>query len=238
MTTELERLEQQKAYYRARAGEYDEWFERRGKYDHGEQWNARWRAEVEEVRRALAAFRPTGRVLELAAGTGWWTAELLRYADEVTVVDSSPETLAINRARVGDAPVRHVVADLFAWQPDRQYDMVFFSFWLSHVPPSQFAPFWGMVKAALKPGGRVFFIDSQRSQTGTAADQTLQLDEQVEQTRRLNDGNSYTIVKIYYTPADLQARLAQLGWDVTVRRTDNYFLYGEGVRHELTRREG
>ncbi len=28
-------LEEQKAYYRARAAEYDEWFYREGRYDHG-----------------------------------------------------------------------------------------------------------------------------------------------------------------------------------------------------------
>lgn len=225
-------LEQQKAYYSARAGEYDEWFLRRGRYDHGPELNAQWFAEVDAVRRALADFHPTGDVLELACGTGWWTEALLQYADRLTAVDASAEVLQLNRERVGEG-VRYLQADLFAWQPDRQYDVVFFSFWLSHVPPSQFAPFWGMVQAALKPGGRVFFIDSQRSQTGTAADQVLQSDEQFEQTRRLNDGASYTIVKIYYTPADLAARLASLGWDIAVRRTDNYFLYGEGVRHEL-----
>ena len=188
------------------------------------------------MRRALADFGPTGDVLELACGTGWWTEELLKYTDRLTAVDASDEVLQLNRERVGEG-VRYIKADLFAWQPDRQYDVVFFSFWLSHVPPSQFAPFWARVQAALKPGGRVFFIDSQRSQTGTAADQTLQPDEQYEQTRRLNDGQSYTIVKIYYSPADLAARLASLGWDIAVRRTDNYFLYGEGVRHELAKRD-
>ncbi len=229
-------VEQQKAYYSARAGEYDEWFMRRGRYDHGPDLNAQWFAEVDEVRRALAAFQPGGDVLELACGTGWWTEELLKYADRLTAVDASAEVLQLNRERVGEG-VRYVQADLFAWQPDRQYDTVFFSFWLSHVPPAQFAPFWALVQAALKPGGRVFFIDSQRSQTGTAADQTLQPDEQFEQTRRLNDGASYTIVKVYYSPADLQARLAQLGWDAAVRRTENHFLYGEGARHERARRD-
>jgi hypothetical protein len=30
--------------------------------------------------------------------------------------------------------VRFVQADLFAWKPDRRYDVAFFGFWLSHVP--------------------------------------------------------------------------------------------------------
>ncbi len=94
-----ELLEEQLAYYRARAGEYDEWFLREGRHDRGPEWNRRWFSEVEEVRRELARFRPTGEVLEIACGTGLWTAELARYADRVTAVDASPEVLEINRAR-------------------------------------------------------------------------------------------------------------------------------------------
>ena len=69
-------IEEQIAYYRDRAGEYDEWFLRQGRYDRGPELNARWFAEVEEVARALEAFAPAGDVLELAAApasghSGW-----------------------------------------------------------------------------------------------------------------------------------------------------------------------
>ncbi len=86
-------LEEQKAYYRARAPEYDDWFLRRGRYDGGPDAHRQWLLEVEEVRRALGAFNPSGKVLELASGTGWWARELLRYADRVTALDSSSEAL-------------------------------------------------------------------------------------------------------------------------------------------------
>ena len=49
-------------------------------------------------------------------------------------MDASPETLAVNRARVGRSDVDYVVADVFAWHPNASCDVVFFSFWLSHVP--------------------------------------------------------------------------------------------------------
>jgi ubiquinone/menaquinone biosynthesis C-methylase UbiE len=74
----------------------------------------------------------TGGVLELAGGTGWWTARLASTAAQLTVIDASPEVLAINRQRVA-TDVTYVVADVFEWRPDRAYDVVFFSFWLSHV---------------------------------------------------------------------------------------------------------
>src|SRR6185312_1637092 len=68
-------------YYRARANEYDEWVYRKGRYDHGPEANQEWFAEQAEVSAALAAFDPRGRVLEFAGGTGYWTEQLLRFAD-------------------------------------------------------------------------------------------------------------------------------------------------------------
>ena len=78
-----ELLQEQLAYYRARAGEYDEWFLRRGRYDRGAALNERWAAEVAAVEEALARFRPEGRVLELACGTGWWSERLVRTAESL-----------------------------------------------------------------------------------------------------------------------------------------------------------
>ena len=67
--------------------------------------------------------------------------------------------LAIAAARVRDDRVRFVQADLFTWVPDRRYDVVFFGFWLSHVPPGRFESFWTLVAGCLKEDGRVFFAD-------------------------------------------------------------------------------
>ena len=222
-------LEEQKAYYRARAGEYDEWFLRTGRYDYGPEFRAQWDGEVDEVRRRLAEFNPAGRVLDIAAGTGLWTEQLVRYADEVTALDASAETLAINRQRVASDRVRHVQADVFDWTPDAAYDVVFFSFWLSHVPPDHFAEFWGRVRAALAPGGRVFFVDSLRTERSTARDHVLPAEDDPVMVRKLNDGRAFRIVKVFYEPARLQRDLADLGWTIEVRATEQFFLHGAGA---------
>ena len=223
-------IEEQKAYYRSRAGEYDEWFLRQGRYDHGPEFRAGWEAEVDQVRRELERFGPGGSVLELACGTGWWTEQLVRWAGRVTAVDASAEVLALNRRRVGDEKVRRIQADLFAWRPEERYDVVFFSFWLSHVPPERFEAFWEMVAGALAPGGRVFFVDSLRTELSTAKDHALPDPDDVVSVRKLNDGQQFHIVKIFYDPAALAARLRALGWRIEVSATDRFFLYGHGGR--------
>jgi 2-polyprenyl-3-methyl-5-hydroxy-6-metoxy-1,4-benzoquinol methylase len=226
-------LQEQIAYYRARAGEYDEWFLRQGRYDRGPELNRQWFAEAEVVAQALAAFAPTGRALELACGTGLWTQHLARTAASITAVDSSPEVIEINRERLGPGSAKHVEyvqADLFAWKPTEQYDVVFFSFWLSHVPPERFAPFWKMVQKALAPGVRVFFIDSLYSETSTASDHRLEGQGATTLTRRLNDGQEFRIVKVFYQPETLADQLATLGWQARAQATAHYFLYGSAER--------
>ena len=224
-------LAEQIAYYRSRAGEYDEWFLRQGRYDHGPELNARWFAEVEQVARALADFAPAGDVLELASGTGLWTQRLAATARTLTAVDSSPETHALNQQRLAVSGValdsaHFLVADLFTWQPDRQYDTIFFSFWLSHVPPERLEAFWATVRAALASGGRVFFVDALYDETSTAKDHQLEGPDAHAVTRRLNDGREYRIVKVFYRPGELAQRLTAQGWQVKIEETPTYFYYG------------
>jgi SAM-dependent methyltransferase len=229
--TDVTLLTEQLEYYRARAGEYDRWWLREGRFDRGAEANARWFAETAQLERVLAEFAPTGDVLELAGGTGLWTRHLARYATSLTVVDGAPEVLAINRERVGDPAVRYVEADLFAFAPPPgAYDACFFSFWLSHVPAERFAAFWDMVGAALKPGGRVLFIDSARTEWSTAADHQLPGQDEQTMTRRLDDGREFQIVKRFYDLGPLQDELATLGWECRIQPTGEFFIHGTAVR--------
>lgn len=220
------------AYYRARAAEYDEWWERRGRYDQGPERNRRWFAERQEAFTALDALQMDGDVLELAPGTGIWTERLLRHAATVTAVDAAPEMVALNRARVASDRVAYLLADLFTWQPARTYDGVCFGFWISHVPLERLDPFLQMVATALRPGGKIFFVDGRREPTGTSPDQPLPEAGVQVMTRRLNDGRSFEIVKNFYDPTALARRCAAAGLDVAVRETATYFIYGAGRRRD------
>ena len=204
-------LAEQIAYYRAIAPEYE---------DHvipgpGE----------DELVAAIEAFRPTGDVLELACGSGAWTERLLRHARSITAVDAAPEMLARATTRVGKGRVRFIQADLFAWKPDRRYDVVFFGFWISHVPLDRFDAFWSFVADCLLPSGRVFFIDD----AYRTRDELIEGESSSTIRRRLNDGTAYRAVKVPHRPADLEDRLRRLGWDVTVTATSGPFYWGYGT---------
>jgi ubiquinone/menaquinone biosynthesis C-methylase UbiE len=226
-------LAEQRAYYRARAPEYDEWWQRRGRYDRGLGLAEEWDREVARVAAALETFGATGDVLEIAGGTGWWTARLALTAEHLTVIDSSPETLDLNHERVGRPDVDYIVADLFTWQPERTYDVVFFSFWLSHVPRSRFSAFWSLVRSCLGPGGRVFLIDNRNDPhpTGGIKDPYVVHRGPDLDVRRLHDGRTYQVVEVFYEPEELQSLLGHQGWTARLDATRR-FLFGEACLAE------
>lgn len=220
-------LQQQIDYYRARAPEYDDWFYRRGRYDLGEAHTRQWQQEVQQISIQLHDDAEQGHILELAPGTGIWTAELIQIGARVTALDASPEMIEINRAKLASDKVEYQLTDLFAYQPAREYDMVFFGFWLSHVPADKLAAFLNLAHAALKPGGRLFIIDSRAVDLSRRHAGTANLGGEL-QRRELSDGRQFDIVKIYYDPAQLTERLRAHGFDITVQTTDNFFIYADG----------
>jgi len=228
-------LAEQLAYYRARAGEYDKWFRREGLHDLGEEHNATWRLELNKVYSALDAFAPRGEILELAYGTGEWTIRLAESATRVVGVDAAPEMREVALAKLQDAGKSNVelgVDDLFTWQPDQDYDVVFFAFWLSHVPESDAYRFWRSVHDALRPGGRFFLVDAAR----TVVDRNVvhgspRSDrESATELRRLEDGREFRIVKRSFDPDRLVRDLREHGLDASFVETGEFFVYGLGRR--------
>ncbi|HZS25534.1 MAG TPA: class I SAM-dependent methyltransferase [Gaiellaceae bacterium] len=219
-------LAEQRRYYRERAPEYDDWWFRRAGYALDTETAVRWFADVEELELALDAFAPRGDVLELAAGTGIWTRQLVRYADRVTAVDAAAEVLELNRARTGGG-AEYVVADVFEWEPQREFDVCFFGFWHSHVPARYLESFWRLVARALKPDGRVFLVDNAR--LGDSRHLVRSSGEIAR--RRLSDGREFDIVKRVWEPEELELETAALGWRLQARTTANgYFLFASGAK--------
>jgi demethylmenaquinone methyltransferase/2-methoxy-6-polyprenyl-1,4-benzoquinol methylase len=220
-------LGEQRRYYSERAGEYEDWWYRRGRYDHGAEGNGRWFAEVGLLEEAIERLDPRGAVLELACGTGLWTTRLAASAERVTALDASPEALAIARAKLDSPNIRWVQADLFAWEPEERYDVCFFAFWLSHVPLELLDAFLAKVRSALGPTGRVILLDSARSERASARDHQLAAPDQQLERRRLGSGREYQVVKHWFQADALKRRLAEHGWRATIEATEEFFVYGE-----------
>ena len=223
-------IQEQINYYKARANEYDEWFYRIGRYDYGVEINQRWFAEVEIIRNALREQDKCQSILELACGTGIWTQELIEIGEQITCVDASEEMIQINQQKLNgndkNINIEYQQLDVFSWQPQAQYDLIFFAFWLSHVPPIMVNEFLQKVRRSVKPQGKLFIIDSLFSQTSHAKNHHSRNERDINQKRKLNNGQTFEVFKIYYQQDSLKDKLIQAGFqNIDVKTTDNYFIY-------------
>ena len=213
------------AYYEARAAEYDDWYLRRGRYERGPVHDAAWNAELDAAGRWLDELPIAGEIVELAAGTGWWSP-LLASKGELSLYDAASGPLDIARERLVAHRLRAHLHVRDAWaEPDRAVDAVFTGFWLSHVPRARLDDFLALVRRWLKPGGTFAFIDSLQDPQSSATDHPPPADD--ESIRRLDDGREFTIVKVYYDPVELEAGLARAGLeDARVTTTGRFLLTG------------
>ena len=211
-------IREQIDYYRQRVPEYDDWFFQRGRYDHGERRRREWQTEIARAHSILRSLGPVEEVLELAAGTGIWTERLLQQARRVTLVDASREALELALRRVHyDPRVSVDVADLFAYEPATQYDLVAFIFWLSHVPPARLPGFFALLRRSLRAGGVLFAIDQRATKGKRTSDDHLQ-------ARSLADGRTFQIVKRYYGKRELESLFAEHGFPVQVTTTPSLWI--------------
>ena len=196
-------LAKQVEYYRLRASEYDA----TAYTDLAEL--------AERIDRIVAELAPSGSILELACGTGMWTRALAAYSKDVTALDASAEPIAIARARCPDH-ADFDLADIFRWRSVWFYDVVFFAFWLSHVPSARLDRFLSTATDAVAPDGRLLFVDEHadpRHEEWT--------DDPEIAIREMTDGSRHEIVKVFVVePEQLAARIDRLGgWSTSTSTT-------------------
>lgn len=177
-----------KAYYEARAAEYDDWYLGLGRFDGLER--PHWDDEVRALERMLAGLPPL-RTLDVACGTSFLTRHL---GGDVTGLDQSASMLEVARARVPAAEL--VQADALSLPfPDAAFERVFTAHFYGHLEESErvrflaearrVAPELVVVDAAVRP-------DREREEW---------------QERVLDDGTRWEVYKRYFEPDELAAEL-------------------------------
>jgi cyclopropane fatty-acyl-phospholipid synthase-like methyltransferase len=219
------------AYYEARALEYDDWYLRRGRYAHGPIHDAAWNAELDTAGRWLDGLAlPPGRIVELAAGTGWWSP-LLAAKGELSSSDAAETPLDRARERLLAHGLRaHLhVRDAWAEPEGDPAAALFAGFWLSHVRRDRTAAFLELAGRWLAPGGRLALIDSLPDPQSGAGDHPAPTSDRAE--RRLDDGRTFTIDKVYRSAGEIADALTAVGFeDVEVRSTGRFFVLATAVR--------
>lgn len=220
--------DEMKRYYAERAEEYDDWYRRRGRYSRGPIADAAWQSDMDAATMWLDRLPFTGEIVELAAGTGWWSP-LLAQKGSLSLYDINDSPLDLARQRLVAHGLRAHIHVRDAWAPpEHQVDGLFTGFWLSHVQRPRLAEFLAIARGWLNTGGLYAFIDSRLDPESRPADHPAPLNDL--SVRRLNDGREFTIPKVYWQPAELTAALEAAGFsDVSVTTTARFFLLGRAT---------
>ncbi len=218
------------AYYEARAPEHDDFYLRRGPYRRGVIDDMAWQMELDQATAWLDDVPFSGRLVELASGTGWWSP-LLAAKGELWCYDAAAAPLEFARRRL---VAHHLLAHLHqrdAWAPPEPPPAggLFTGFWLSHVPRHRLADFLRVARAWLEPGGTYAFIDSRPDPASGAVGNDWDAATEVA-TRRLADGRVFRVPKVFYEPVELERALGAAGFSgSTVSTTGRFFLLGRAT---------
>ena len=177
-----------KAYYEARAPEYDDWWNGTGLF--AERDRPGWEEERAALIAALASL-PPARTLDVACGTGYLTEHL---PGSITGLDASASMLAIAAERVPDAAFVESDALRLPFADDA-FERVFTSHFYGHLE---------------EPERSRFLVEARRvAPELVVVDSALREDVEPEewQERILDDGSRWEVYKRFFTADGLASEL-------------------------------
>jgi ubiquinone/menaquinone biosynthesis C-methylase UbiE len=173
-----------KAYYDARAREYDEWYEGAGRF--ANRARPAWHELLDALAEALRALTPA-RTLDVACGTGYATRWL---PGDITGLDQSPRMLEIAAGRLPVA--RFVHGDAFELPfPDDSFERLVAMHFYGHLEEAERVRF---LAEARRVAPELVVVDAALHED---------VDPEEWQERILNDGSRWTVYKRYFTPEGL-----------------------------------
>ncbi|MBA3348776.1 MAG: methyltransferase domain-containing protein [Actinobacteria bacterium] len=177
-----------KAYYEARAPEYDDWWAGTGLF--AERERPGWEEERDALVAVLAAL-PPARTLDVACGSGYLTQHL---PGAITGLDSSPTSLGIAARRIPDASFVESDALRLPFSAGA-FERVFTSHFYGHLEEVERRRF---LDEARRVAAELVVVDSSRAHAAT---------DEEWQPRVLNDGSRWEVYKRWFIAAGLASEL-------------------------------
>jgi SAM-dependent methyltransferase len=165
------------------------------------------------------------RILELACGTGYWTAAIGDVAESILATDASDAVLEIARSKgLDSAKVSFSRADAFSPPRDHgDFTAGFAAFWWSHIPMAGLSSFLQNFHAALRPGARIVFADNRYVPGSSTPISRTDEAGNTYQLRGLDDGSTHEVLKNFPSPEQLTRTLEPFSKTVHVTEFDYFW---------------
>ena len=203
------------AYYAKRATEYERIYARPER-----------QADLAALRARIGKMFSGRKVLELACGTGYWSAVIAPAAARVTAIDLNDEVLAIAGTKTYPQDrVEFQRGDCYAL-PDfgRTHDALFAGFWWSHVPLARLDAFLATATRSVARGALIAFLDNRYVEGSSTAISRRDEEGNSYQQRRLDDGSSHEVLKNFPSEGELIRRASRHGCGANVEQLEHYWL--------------
>jgi len=201
-------------YYAQRAPEYDRIYQKPER-----------QADLRRLEAWLPGVLAHRNVLEIAAGTGYWSQFVEPQAASLTLTDGAVEPLEIARGRVLGRAV-FVQADAYALAPELgSFDAAFAGFWISHVPVSRRREFMTSLHARLRPDAVVVFMDNLYVEGSSTPIAGRDSDGNTYQSRPLDDGSHHRILKNFPDETALNTMIEGFGEQGLYRAYDYFWTF-------------
>jgi ubiquinone/menaquinone biosynthesis C-methylase UbiE len=200
-------------YYRSRAPEYDRFYQ-----------NPARQNDLTRLRAWLTDLVRGRTILEVAAGTGYWTEVVTPVCKAITATDPVAETLAFAAKRQLGSNVELLTADAYDLsQFTSAFDTGMAHFWWSHIEKQRQAEFLSRFMRCLKPDALVLMIDQIYVEGICPPMSRYDASHNRYELRTLQSGATYEIVKNYPSDEELQASFAPFAEDVRIMRLDHFW---------------
>jgi demethylmenaquinone methyltransferase/2-methoxy-6-polyprenyl-1,4-benzoquinol methylase len=204
-----------RGYYRTRAPVYDR------VYAYPER-----QADLARLTETLPPLFRDRRVLEVAAGTGFWTEKIAVWTRSVLATDVTPETLAELARRELPVTVTTSVADAYSLADlGERFDGLFAGLWFSHVPVSRRSAFFESIHSVLEPGAQVALVDNSRAQCERLPISHSDSEGNTYQDRETDDGEVHRVLKNFPDEATLRRLVEDLAAEVRYEALDHFWVF-------------
>ena len=198
-------------YYARRAGEYDRIYDKPDRQD-----------DLRHLTALLTEWLGGRDVLEVACGTGYWTAALAPHAKSIWATDAVGEVLDLARERCGRFDnVRFAQADAYhvgqvsslsrpksGQVENLPYDGALAAFFWSHVKKQDLPRFLGSLHEAVAPGAHIALCDSRYVAGSSTPLCRTDCDGNSYQQRTLDDGSTFEVLKNFPSAGEVRRVLS------------------------------
>lgn len=165
-------------------------------------------------------------VLEIAAGTGYWTQFISKEARSVLATDVNHEVLEHLKCRQMPHTVNTRVVDAYSLRGiSQEFEGAFAGLWLSHIPKQQLDEFVLGLHSRLIPGAKVVFIDNSAVQCERLPITDTDQFGNTYQDRFLKSGKRYKVLKNFPTEKELLDLVKHISSDYEYLKLDNFWLF-------------